>query len=162
MKALILVALLFCMPKSIYGNEDFKVVNIKKDTVSLTDLSQDVDLFVVVFTGRYICFDCFKKIITTLDSLCKIYPKLDYIFLGNAESSQERRMQIEKIEQIKETKLKYKYFDAGKVLEKYKIVDSPAVFFLRDGKITSFISLKDFEKVNYKCRPLFKKVIENK
>ena len=52
--------------------EDFITVNIKKDTINLMDFANKNHLFVIVFNGKYSCFECFLNLIKSIENLQKI------------------------------------------------------------------------------------------
>ena len=63
--------ILFVTLSQTLKSADFKVVTIQRDTFNLMELSNSSENFFVILIGSYSCFDCFRDVVKTLDSLYK-------------------------------------------------------------------------------------------
>jgi hypothetical protein len=149
----------FFLTINIVNAEKFKVVSIKKDTVNLMKYAENKNLFVVLYSSQYACFDCFKGIVKTLDSLQNKDKNINYIFVGNANnSSQARRKQIETINLIKKDLIIY--FDVNeKIFNRYKVNTTPAIININASKI-NYISFDTFLKQKYDYYKVLKKYLK--
>jgi hypothetical protein len=136
------VLILFCFLIAIQTikSEELKVVTIKKDTVNLIEYANNKNLYVILFSCKYICFDCFNNIVKSLDSLQHYNTNISYVFLAeSSNSSYERRKQIEMINQIRND-LNI-YFDINEnIFNRYKVDKTPAIININNSKIKYFPS----------------------
>ena len=128
--------------------EELRVVTIKKDTLDLLEYAKDKNLFVILFSWGYSCFDCFRDIVNSLDSLHKKDTNIKYVFLCRSDnSSLARRNTIETIDKIKTNQVVFFDID-DTIFGRYKIDITPAVINIKDSKV-SYISFDSFRKQKF-------------
>ena len=139
---------------------DYKMINIQKDTFDLIKMSKEKYLFVITYSYGYTCFDCFKYLIKSLDSLKKYYNNVDYLFIAKVQnSSQSRRENIKNIQVIdKNINVYFDIYDenilTSGLFAKYKIDKTPTILFIKNNEVTH-IPYNDF---NFEKNNTFQKL----
>lgn len=132
----------------------YEIVSIKKDTFDIIRL--DSSLFVIAMDYGYSCFDCFKHLSLTLDSL-----NYTYIFLVKcANNSQARRNRLDLIRSINaNAKVFFDIYDANSLFSKYNIKETPSLIYIHNSTY-KYISYNTFKTSNYNYRKQIKLIKE--
>lgn len=160
----VLSILLILFSYSIMASE-YKAITIKRDTIDLVNEYKEKYLVIICYGYGYTCFDCFKYLVKSLDSLKQKNNALEYIFLARVDnSSQSRRAAIQTLQSIKKDgKVFFDiYEDKNKehsLFEKQQIIKTPAILTLHNGK-SKYLPYNYFNFVKNDTYNKIKRVIE--